>query len=138
MGRGLARLIFVDTSATLALANPIDDYHDTSIKTFEALLADGEELLTHNYIILETVALIQRRIGLTAAIAFQHDAQRYLKIYWITEADNERAVRRWTERNTRRLNLVDCMSFVVMEMYGCTTTFAYDSDFETEGFQLIG
>ena len=48
------------------------------------------------------------------------------------------AVERWLERDTRRLNLVDCMSFVVMEMFGCTTAFAYDSDFESEGFQLIG
>ena len=131
-------MIFVDTSAAFAFVNPQDDLHSDSIQTLEALLADGEELLTHNYVILETVALIQRRIGLTAAIAFQHDAQSNLKIHWITEADHDRAVALWLARNTRRLNLVDCMSFVVMEMFGCNTAFAYDSDFQSEGFQLIG
>ena len=79
MGRGLARLIFVDTSATLALANPKDDFHDTSIKTLEALLEDDEELFTHNYVILESVALLQRRIGLADAIAFQRDAHRFFE-----------------------------------------------------------
>lgn len=138
MGRGLARLIFVDTSANIALANPKDDYHDASRRAIGALLDDGEELFTHNYVILETVALLQRRIGLTAAMAFQLDAQSNLRIHWVNEADHHRAVARWLECDTRRLNLVDCMSFVVMEMFGCDTAFAYDSDFETEGFDLVG
>ena len=138
MGRGLAGLIFVDTSAALAFVSPQDDLHSDSTQTLEALLAGSEELLTHNYVILETVALLQRRLGLTAAIAFQNDAQSNLKIHWITEADHHLAVERWHQRNTRRLNLVDCMSFVVMEMYGCDTAFTYDSDFEAEGFRSVG
>ena len=138
MGRGLAGLIFVDTSAALALVSPQDDFHSASIQTLEALIASGEELLSHNYVILETVALLQRRLGLTAATAFQHDAQSNLKIHWVTEADHRLAVQRWTEHNTRRLNLVDCMSFIVMETYECDTAFAYDSDFEAEGFDLVG
>ena len=44
---------------------------------------------------------------------------------------------RLERRGRQQLNLVDCMSFVVMEMYGITAAFAYDSDFETEGFTLV-
>ena len=131
-------MIFVDTSAALALVNPKDEYHDTSTAVIAALLDDGEELFTHNYVMLETIALLQRRVGLTAAAAFQRDAQNNLRIHWVTEDDHNLAVDRWLERGTRRLNLVDCMSFVVMEMFGCETAFAYDSDFKTEGFELVG
>ena len=131
-------MIFLDTSAALAFVNDKDDFHTRSGETLSAILADGEQLLTHNYVISETVALLQRRIGLASAIAFQLDAQSFTTIHWVTEADHERAVQRWIARDTRRLNLVDCMSFVVMEMFGCDTAFAYDSDFETEGFDLVG
>ena len=131
-------MIFVDTSAALALANPKDDYHETSIKTFQTLLDNGEELLIHNYAIVETIALLQRRVGLDAAAEFERNSRNLLRLHWITEADHERAVQRWIESGTRRLNLVDCMSFIVMEMHECDTAFTYDSDFETEGFKLVG
>ena len=131
-------MIFFDTSAAIALANPKDEYHDTSIRTFEALLDNGEELLTHNYAIVETIALLQRRIGLAAAVEFQRNARTSLRLHWVTEADHNRAAQRWIESDTRRLNLVDCVSFIVMEMYECDTAFTYDSDFEAEGFQLVG
>ena len=39
-------------------------------------------------------------------------------------------------RGRRRLSLVDCMSFVVMGKLGVTQAFAFDADFEREGFQL--
>lgn len=131
-------MIFLDTSAVLALQNDQDRFHDAALKALAKIDADGETLLTHNYAIVEAVALIQRRLGLATAITFQLDAHTAFKIHWITEADHQHAVRRWTERATRRLNLVDCMSFIVMEMYECDTAFTYDSDFETEGFKLVG
>ena len=131
-------MIFLDTSAALALLNNQDKFHTAAQKALETIDTNGETLLTHNYAILETVALLQRRFGLVSAVTFQRDAQSSFKIHWVTEADHNRAVQRWLESDTRRLNLVDCMSFIVMEMYECDTAFAYDSDFETEGFHLVG
>ena len=131
-------MIFLDTSAVLALLNTQDKFHETALKALETIDNNGETLLTHNYLIVETVALVQRRIGLDSAIAFERDAQDSMQTHWITESDHHLAIERWRQHNTRRLNLVDCMSFVVMEMYGCDTAFAYDSDFETEGFRLVG
>jgi len=40
------------------------------------------------------------------------------------------------ERNRRGLSLVDCASFVVMRRYGIEEAFAFDEDFEKEGFRL--
>ena len=131
-------MIFFDTSAAFALVDVEDEFHSDSLNTLESLLTDGETLFTHNYVLLESAALLQRRLGLDASIAFQRDARRYLTIHWVTEMDHDLAVDRWIERDTRRLSLVDCMSFVIMGMYGATTAFAYDSDFRTEGFELIG
>ena len=131
-------MIFLDTSATLALQNDRDEFHASARNALEAIDADGETFLTHSYAIVETVSLLQRRWGLAAATTFQRDARSSFRIHWVTEEDHERAVERWLESDTRRLNLVDCMSFIVMEMYACDTAFTYDSDFETEGFKLVG
>ena len=35
------------------------------------------------------------------------------------------------------MNLADCMSFVFTNNYGSTTTMAYDSDFQGEGFDVF-
>ena len=38
------------------------------------------------------------------------------------------------KRNRSGLSLVDCSSFVIMRKYSMTEAFAFDSDFEREGF----
>lgn len=82
---------------------------------------------------LESAALIQRRLGLHATLTFLKDT-RHLKIHWITPEDHTEAVDLLERRGRRNLSLVDCMSFVVMTQYGITTALAYDSDFQAEGF----
>ena len=56
--------IFVDTSALYALASADDPIHDTAADLFRGL-ADAE-LVTHNYVIVESSALIHRRLGPSA------------------------------------------------------------------------
>ena len=84
---------------------------------------------------LESAALIQRRLGLHAALTFLKDT-RLLDIHWITLEDHAEAVDLLERRGKRYLSLVDCMSFVVMKQYGITTALAYDSDFQAEGFNV--
>ena len=86
-------MIFLETSAVLALLNDRDRFHGAALTALGKIDSDGETLLTHNYAIVEAVALIQRRLGLAAAVTFQRDAQSSFKIHWITEADHQHAFR---------------------------------------------
>ena len=131
-------MIFFDTSAALALTDDDDPYHQQSIRTLDEIMSAGETVFTHNYILSESMALIQRRIGLAQALDFHATTHRLLTVHWITDVEHDIAVELLTRRNRRRLSLVDCVSFVLMETYGSTTAFAYDSDFQSEGFELIG
>ena len=131
-------MIFFDTSAALALTDSDDDYHQRSIRTLDEIMSTGETIFTHNYILSESMALIQRRIGLAQALNFHATTQKLLTVHWITDIEHDIAVELLNQRMRRRLSLVDCVSFVLMETYGSTTAFAYDSDFQTEGFQLVG
>lgn len=56
--------VFVDTSALLALMDASDERHARSLQVWDRLAAARLELVTSNYVIVETVAVLQARIGL--------------------------------------------------------------------------
>ena len=98
-------------------------------------LAEGEELLVHNYVVAEACAVLQRRLGNRPALAFLEQVAGF-EMHWLTPEDHAEAVAIFRERARRGLSLVDCASFVVMRRYGITQALAFDADFEREGFAL--
>ena len=128
-------MIFLDTSAAYAAIDAADPNHREAAERLQTALQQRIPVLTHNYVVLESTALIQRRLGLHAALSFLKDT-RLLKIHWITPEDHAEAVELLKWRGKRNLSLVDCMSFVVMRQYGITTALAYDSDFQAEGINV--
>ncbi|MCY4527741.1 MAG: PIN domain-containing protein [Chloroflexi bacterium] len=126
-------MIFLDTSAAYAAIDVADPNHREAAERLQTAHQQRIPVLTHNYVVLESAALIQRRLGLNAALTFLKDT-RLFKIHWITQEDHAEAVELLERRGKRNLSLVDCMSFVVMKRHGVTTALAYDSDFQAEGF----
>ncbi len=126
-------MIFFDTSAAVALADKEDIQHARAIRAMEQVSSEGLPLLTHNYVLVESAAVLQRRLGLTSTLSFLAESRTFL-VHWITQEDHAEAVELLERRGKRNLSLVDCMSFVVMKQYGITTALAYDSDFQAEGF----
>jgi predicted nucleic acid-binding protein len=58
--------VFVDTSALYALLVRTDEDHAEAAKAFRGLLEAGRSLVSTNYVLVETTALLQHRIGLAA------------------------------------------------------------------------
>ena len=129
-------MIFFDTSAAMALADMEDDHHHEAVRAMTRLMAEGRALLTHNYILVESAAVLQRRLGLKSALAFLSDSRNFT-VHWVTLGDHAEATELLSQRSRRKLSLVDCVSFVVMKKYGVTLALAYDSDFQAEGFDTI-
>ena len=130
-------MIFLDTSAIYALADVADPNHGRAVDLFREALETQEELLTHNYILVESAALIQNRLGFSIAQQFLHDSQNFT-VHWMTEQDHAQAVSLLEQHKRRGLSLVDCASFVVMDRHGASRALAFDSDFEQEGYMLFG
>jgi predicted nucleic acid-binding protein len=129
-------VIFLDTSAIYAWADTADPNHDTAVRRLTAILASGEELLTHNYVLVESTALLQARLGLMAAIKLARDSERFV-IEWVDDELHASGVRE-LERSKRRLvNLVDHISFLVMTRRQVATVFAFDPHFASAGFRLL-
>ena len=49
-------MIFLDTSAVMALADTGDLHHTESVAALEQLTPEGHDLLTHNYVLVESAA----------------------------------------------------------------------------------
>jgi predicted nucleic acid-binding protein len=127
-------LIFVDTSALYALADRADQNHDEARLRFSAVLKTAEALLTHNYVLVESIALIQNRIGVAAALDLARTADNF-EIEWVDAKLHQEAIRALARSPKRRISLVDQVSFLVMRVRGVKTALAFDRDFEREGFR---
>ena len=130
-------MIFLDTSAIYAWADTADSNHAAALRRLQRILGDGQPLVTHNYVLVEALALLQSRLGLDAAVKLARDSKAFI-IEWVDDDLHEAGVRELVRAKGRKVSLVDHISFLVMHRHGLTTAFAFDDDFVSAGFRLIG
>lgn len=129
--------VLVDTSAFYALLNRNDQYHQSARKCWNRLLDDEELLVTHNYILVETHALVQNRLGREAVSDFESALLAPVKTRWIEEEIHDRAIEGVLASDKRSVSLVDRTSFVLMRERQIARAFCFDHDFEQAGFQCV-
>jgi len=126
--------VYVDTSAFIAVLDADSTDHEMVRRTWSDLLRRDVALLTTNYVLVESFALIQRRLGLEATRAFQEDIVPILSIEWLDATAHHAAVAALLIAGRRQLSLVDCASFQAMRRRGIGTAFALDGHFAEQGF----
>ncbi len=127
--------IFVDTSAIYALVDRADDGHLRAVRGQEAVL--GEELVTHSFVVVETIAIVRRRLGPEAAARLIDDFLPALRIIDVDERLRTRAMTSFRAAIRSDTSLVDFTSFELMRSLDIRRAFALDADFETAGFVLV-
>ncbi len=130
-------MTLVDSSAFYAYLDRRDRNHDRARATFAALLEAGDELVAHNYIVVESSALIQRRLGGEAVRVFLDDVLPPVRVLWIDEPTHRQATAAMLGSLGRSVSLVDWTSFVMMREHGIDRAFAFDADFGSQGFVVI-
>jgi predicted nucleic acid-binding protein len=128
--------IFVDTSAFLAVLDGSDVNHPAAKTFWKKIISGGDVLLCHNYILVETSALVLRRLGMEAIRVFEQDIMPILRIIWLTKEVHSAAVGAHLVADRRTLSLVDCVSFEIMRRTGVHKAFAFDRHFRDYGFDL--
>lgn len=129
--------IFIDTSAFLAVLNADDENHQKAKKKWEESISKEETLICSNYILVETLALIQSRFGMKGVRVFQEDIVPILVIEWVNESLHQAGITSMIAANKRELSLVDCVSFDIMRRLGIKVAFAFDKHFKEQGFKLL-
>jgi len=129
--------VYVDTSAFLAVLDADDANHEPAKQTWTGLLRARETLVTSNYVLVETFALVQHRLGMEAVRTLQEDVVPVLHVEWVGEELHQQAVGALLAANRRNLSLVDCASFAVMRRLGLRRAFAFDGHFSEQGFECL-
>ena len=132
----MARNILVDTSAILAIVSTSDRFHVQSRDIYSELLERGDQLYTTSYVLVESSALIHRRLGFEPLRAFIQSIRGVWETIWIDRSTHEEIWDRMRRREGARLSLVD-WSVIVSSERTRSVIFAFDSDFSREGLTVL-
>ncbi len=134
-------MIFVDTSAWVALADSRDRRHLDALRTARRVAA-GEfgRQVTTNYVMVEALTLIRDHLGPEKAGSFASgiDGSDEIRVFWIDRDHHRQAVQMMVKHPDKHWSICDCASFVVMQTFGIDHAFAYDADFAQAGFTPVG
>ena len=127
---------FVDTSALFTLLHEGDPSHAAALAWLEdASAAAPERLRTHNYVVVETIALTHARLGPSAVRMLIDDVLPACEVRFVDDDLHERAVIAYLAGLSRKVSFVDRMSFAMMRAERIDRAFAFDPDFAREGFE---
>ena len=129
--------VFADTSALYAFLDGDDGDHPAVVCAWDELAETDHTLVTTNYVLLETSALVQRRLGLQALRRFSQYVAPLFDVVWVEAIMHEAGVAALLTANRRELSLVDCVSLDVMRRLGLRQALTLDAHFREQGFDCL-
>jgi predicted nucleic acid-binding protein len=127
-------IVFADTSGLFALLVRDDIMHVSAKNRFAHFALIGAQLLTSSYVLVETMALLQRRVGLAPVHDFNAKIFPLMEILWVDGIWHAHATQRLLREDNQKVSLVDCLSFEIMEAREITEAFTFDRHFAHQGF----
>jgi len=126
--------VVVDTTALFALLDRRDAHHAEAAAFWTD--PDDEDLVTHAYVVVESVALVRSRLGADAANALLDDLLPALRVEMVDRPLHEASV-----ADVRRIgggtSLVDRVTIAFAARHGIERAFAYDADLAVEGLAPV-
>ena len=91
-------------------------------------------LFTTNYVVVESCALAQSRLGLDAVRSIHEELLPVMEIVSIDQTTHSLAMTALLSAQRRKLSRVDCVSFAVMRATGTHAVFEFDQHFVEERY----
>ncbi len=135
----MARELFVDTGAWVALADQDDKYHERAAREYPDLLKCYRRLVTTNLVVAEVYIILRKALGHTAAITFLESIRSSPRIEKVQSAERveteaEDILRRYSDQD---FSYTDAVSFALMRQRGIDTAFTFDKHFSIAGFSMM-
>lgn len=130
-------MIWIDTSAFIAILNREDQAHISAKRVFTELLDIDAPMVTSNYCVVETFALLQRRVGSDGVRLFAQNMMPLVSVLFVQESEHQVAMGATFESTRRGPSLVDHVSFEIMRRRGITQAFTLDKHFADRGFKTV-
>ena len=93
--------------------------------------------MCNNYVLVESIALVQHRVGMEALAILHNEIIPYMEVEWLDESLHNTIVDLALTTNRRQLSLVDLSSFDTMRRHNINIAFTFDSHFREQGFEVI-
>lgn len=128
---------FVDTSGILMLLDASHPGHEDAKASWAEFVREGIFLVTTSLVLVESFALVQRRLGLRAARFLHTEVVPLMSVEWVDASTYSGAAALVFAQGARDLSIVDCVSFQVMDRRGIDVAFGRDHHFSDRGMRLI-
>ena len=133
-------MIFVDTSAWYA-SEVEDDINHEEARKFLSEIASGKYgvAVTTDYVLDETLTLLQSKKGLPVALTFIEKIRKSksIRVFWVSESIFEKALGIFKKTGDSPWSFTDCTSFALMKDLSITEAFTFDNHFKQVGFQKL-
>ena len=128
--------VFVDTGGWFAALARRDRDHAAAARFLRSWQG---RLVTTDYVLDETLRLIQTRIDHATAVAFLDSLERSsaLELVFVTSEDHFDARDLFRSRGDKAWSFTDCTSFAVMKRLRLNEALAFDHHFRQAGFHLV-
>jgi len=127
---------FVDTSAFYALVSSTDRFHKNARGTYESLILDEIPLYTSSYVLVESIALIQRRLGYSILKAFVDSVTEVFSIIWVGEKIHSGAWDLVKQREGREFSFVDATTILIAKEIDAHVV-TFDDSFKEVGLKTL-
>ena len=128
-------MIFIDTSAFLAIENPKDSHHQAALQFRNSCLESGEFFITSDYVLDESSTIVRFRASHSIAVQFGEDVQksRIVLVERLTSEILDEAWQIFKKCFDQNFSFTDCTSFAFMKAMKIKTVFGFDEDFRKYG-----
>jgi len=127
--------VLVDTSALTTILDRADPRHQAARDCLVGL-ADAD-LVTHGYVVAESLAVARRRFGVDGAIALIDDLLPAIDILAVDPPILAAALSRYRSTLPSGTSFVDQVSLEIIAREGIETAFVLDGDFGAAGIRVI-
>jgi predicted nucleic acid-binding protein len=126
--------VVVDTSALFALLDRRDAHHAAAVAFWTD--PDDEDLVTHAYVVVESVALVRSRLGPAGVIALVDDLLPGLRVEMVDRPLHEMSLVDFRGIGGGT-SLVDRVTLAFAARHGIQSAFAFDADLAGAGLAPV-
>ena len=132
-------VVFADAGYWIALWNPRDSLHTTTLAVADGLgetpIVTTQMVLTEALDAMAGMGEFRRQLAVRMIRDLENDPS--VEIVPQSDAQFQAALERYASRSDQTWSLTDCASFLVMEERGITEALAHDRDFVQAGFVAL-
>ena len=132
----IPEIIVVDTSALYALASETDEFHGDAVEMLASAIEADVEFWTTSYALVETIALVHRRLGFERVRELINYMERNIRVFWIESETHANALRQFVGQGGSPLSLVD-RTIALCARSLSAGDFTFDKGFAGHGLTVI-